>query len=38
MGYAIHAAESQMLRHIGVMVKAGIGFNGANHMIAELLL
>lgn len=38
MGYSIHAAEPQMLRHIGTMVKAGIGLNGANHMNAGLSL
>ena len=38
MGYSIHAAEPQILRHIGTMVKAGIGLNGANHMNAGLSL
>jgi len=32
MGYSIHAAEPQMLRHNGTMVKAGKGLNGANNM------
>lgn len=38
MGYSIHAAELQMSRHTGTMVKGGIGLNGANHMNAGLSL
>jgi hypothetical protein len=29
---------TEFKRHIGVTVKVGIGFNGANHMNAELPL
>jgi len=38
VGYSNHAVEPQMLRHIGTMVKAGKGLNGANNMNSGLSL